>query len=1000
MTVINNSTFDVFLNRFPQKELKEFSLIYKTLQDLTNELKVLKKSSTPAPENPIGALPAPAAVEEPNYKKIDDAATTSIAANHPELAAKIDTGIKTKASAHTMLAPYKAGYFGPTDTGMIVTDISGKPQLGRVARAHLIDKKLFFEGTKQFQPERRDIGYYIKFADGSTTTRPSVSEKGEPLDLSKTTISTIVTRGKRRKAKTVTSEVPSDQRNAFKQLFKDHDSSIYLPLFKDGLSDSEYEDLKTRLFSDDGFLWKHFSSTHPLNHVVNFLSGLAPHISSDKNTQKSILSICDGLKTKIASDYQKTPRSRIQSDMLQKLDRAREFARTGSLEKLPYFIPRFKFSRTINDPATCEVSMSYHHDGYHNKGQVDSVPIDLIKFSSLFDNLSFPSSGTKFAGLLQKMTNKENWSSVFGNVPVDIDTKEVDGVDYPLIDKTVIANTVRSPLNEKSLIENAETTLDKDQLPYDVGTLSEGFDKDQYNLLSIKGKYNILKTISNLRVQDYYKKINQNIIEEIEKQTTALGSPRIHEALKSLPSVYTTDIQERYPSLYNADFDPASILERHQAHQDLYLRSLLSSLKNSDPSAILSAINNDDYKTRIGSMLNLLPKRNGTDVPWNLDSGPFMARDSSPSFIIKPDFEYYIHHLNVNKLSNKVLSTQPFVTFSSTAGQSGGALKGSIKDHDARTTEPLGLFHALNDSSFLHLGILGSALNFPNKKRFGIENSEHLEMLLRAIKAAKDSKTSWRSTVPDLHGSINETIVNDSLANDHSDDSKKIFTNLLNGSDQRIRIYNDPRFSTITDENAPVNAVVTSARRFNSRPSFNRTPFDITDGVLPGPFAVQYKTNANGLKIPEFRIIYTRLNERTGKSELFIPTKPSDVGIGDSDWIPHIEGQGSKPDGTPNEPDGDNFIMFPSENSDIGDGLLNDSPIHKAHYEYRRIRQKFFEHLFSNNAHGLQGILPDMLEASMGNVPTPIVVAPVTRRRGLLPQPTTPVASVDDLREI
>ena len=1003
-TVINNLTFDVFLNRFPENNIKQFSLIYKKMQQISDELRLLKKSSPDTPVTPVTPAPdspKPSTFEGmSNYTQIDNAANNSLAEHHPEISATLHAADQRLGASARLLAPYSAGYFGEPKLaqkgvslltfvpqyghGMIVHDNLGSPQLGQVVRGHRLGKKTIIEGSPDFREDHKKIKYYFKLPNQSI-----LKQIDNP-------------------------EIESPEKKGFLDAVESSVASRYASFFKDGdikkdLSDAEHQSLKEQLSSDHGFLWKHFVATHPLTHFIHFLSGLAPHITEDNNVHNSINAICDDMKRKIAYDYTTLPDKTIIKDhMLRSLDEARNPTFEGSTDKP--IMPSIQFFKT-KEKNEFSVRASYDH-----LGQKSYAPINVVKFASLFDNSKNIFSDNDFPELVASMVSPEKQASLFGSLL----KFENDFKDSPA------SESVSSDEIEKGISEKAEQTLDRDRLPFKIKRLKNllgtgGLSK--LTELTDSEKINLLRTIKNIQVQSAYGKIRDATDAEISsrpiRNTTSEEYspyilPRIHPFLDRIIAA-SPDAKERYPSLYRQydatqREDAASAQERHEAHQDLYLRTLVSSLLDGvDPNSYLSAIGKNDFNERIAGLKALLP--DGASAPWDDQSGPFLsiASDKKPSLIISPSFEYFLKNLEQHSL--KPIPKQPFVSASALK-----AVLGSIPGarHAELQHTPLGIFHAIDE---LQSEQIKRNSVIPNTKTGAtIDLKDQVERVIQPL-IERYSTDKIASPVAPFLEEIPQIHIEDAL-NGLNSDAKELFTSLINGNDRRVHVVNVPGVQTITQERDPRNQVAKVSRRIARVDTSAQTPFSIR----PGPYGVTFRQSpsGNGVMIPEFRMIYRQINPVTGKHELVMPTKSTDVQVNQEPWQNTIEQFTAPvlpapepvlpapepvlatppPSGTtihglaglsallaPNAsadmaaapaaaPNDENFIMFPHTYSEDDDGIIS-GPIHEAHVAYLKLRQSFYNALFEKNAHKLNSFLPDIIEQTSlgGNLPVPVAQA-------------------------
>ena len=1009
--MINNLTLDVFLNRFPKNNIKQFSLIYKKMRQISDELRLLKKSSPDTPVIPV--TPAPDSPKAPtfegmsNYTQIDNAANGSLAEHHPEISATLHAADQRLGASARLLAPYSAGYFGEpklAKNGMIVHDILGSPQLGQVVRGHRLGKKTIVEGSPDFIEDHKKIKYYLKLPNQSI-----LKQIDNP-------------------------EIESPEKKGFLDAVENSGASRYASFFKDGdikkdLSDAEHQSLKEQLSSDDGFLWKHFVATHPLTHFTHFLSGLAPHITEDNNVHDSISAICDDMKRKIAYDYTAlTDKTIIKDHMLRSLDEARNPTVTASVDKP--IMPSIQFFKT-KDKNEFSVRASYDH-----LGQKSYAPIDAVKFASLFDNSKNIFSDNDFTELVASMVSPEKQASLFGSLKFE------NGFEDAPTPESVSSDEI-----EKGISEKAQQTLDRDRLPFKITRLKNILNTAGLGKLTDSEKINLLRTIKNLQVQSSYGKIRDITDAEISsrpiRNTTSEEFspyilPRIHPFLDRIIAA-SPDIKQRYPSLYRqydatTKEDAASAQERHEAHQDLYLRALVSSLPKTDPKSYVSAIGKDDFDERIASLKALLP--DGASAPWDDRSGPFLsiAHDQKPSLIISPSFEYFLKNLEQHSMNP--IPKQPFVSANALRAVLGGI---SGARHAELQHTPLGIFHAIDE---LQSEQIKRKSVIPNTKTGAtIDLTDQVERIIRPLieRYSTDTVASpvapFREEIPQIH-------IEDALSVLNSD-AKELFTSLINGNDRRVHVVNVPGVQTITQGRDPRNQVARVARRIPRVDTSAQTPF----AIRPGPYGVTFRQSpsGNGVMIPEFRMIYRQINPVTGKHELVMPTKSTDVQVNQEPWQNTIEqftapvlpapepvlatpppsgttirdlaglsallasnapdamaaamararglipapapapAPASAPASAPAAaPDDENFIMFPHRDSDDGDGLIS-GPIHEAHVAYLKLRQSFFNALFERNAHILNSFLPDTIEqASLGirNLPAPVPQAIGLGRRG------------------
>ncbi len=978
--MINNLTLDVFLSRFPKNNIKQFSLIYKKMRQISDELRLLKKSSPDTPVTPV--TPAPDSPKAPtfegmsNYTQIDNAANNSLAEHHPEISATLHAADQRLGASERLLAPYSAGYFGEPElakNGMIVHDILGSPQLGQVVRGHRLGKKTIVEGSPDFIKDHKKIKYYLKLPNQSI-----LKQIDNP-------------------------EIESPEKKGFLDAVENSGASRYASFFKDGdikkdLSDAEHQSLKEQLSSDDGFLWKHFVATHPLTHFINFLSGLAPHITEDNNVHNSISAICDDMKRKIAYDYTTLPDKTIIKDhMLRSLDEARNPTFEGSTDKP--IMPSIQFFKTKN-MNEFSVRASYDH-----LGQKSYAPIDAVKFASLFDNSKNIFSDNNFPELVASMVSPEKQASLFGSLKFE----------------AVEPEFVSSQEIEKGISEKAEQTLDRDRLPFKIKRLKNLLGTEGLGKLTDSEKINLLRTIKNIQVQSAYGKIRDATDAEISsrpiRNTTSEEYspyilPRIHPFLDRIIAA-SPDAKERYPSLYRQydatqREDAASAQERHEAHQDLYLRALVSSLPNVDPDHYLSAIGKNDFNERIASLKALLP--DGASAPWDDQSGPFLsiASDKKPSLIISPSFEYFLKNLEQHSL--KPIPKQPFVSASALKAVLGGV---SGARHAELQHTPLGIFHAIDELQAEQIKRHSVIPEWIAKPGYKIQLIDQVARVIQPL-IERYSTDKVASPVAPFLEEIPQIHIEDAL-NGLNSDAKELFTSLINGNDRRVHVVNVPGVQTITQERDPRNQVAKVSRRIARVDTSAQTPFSIR----PGPYGVTFRQSpsGNGVMIPEFRMIYRQINPVTGKHELVMPTKSTDVQVNQEPWQNTIEQFTAPvlpapepvlatppPSGTtmrglaglsallaPNAsadmaaapatapaaaPDDENFIMFPHKYSEDDDGIIS-GPIHDAHVAYLKLRQSFYNALFEKNAHILNSFLPDTIEqASLGeNLPVPVAQA-------------------------
>jgi len=992
-TVINNLTLDVFLSRFPKHNIKQFSLIYKKMQQISDELRLLKKSSPDTPDTPV--TPAPDSPEAStfegmsNYTKIDDAANASLAEHHPEISATLHAADQRLGASARLLAPFSAGYFGEPETaqnGMIVHDNLGSPQLGQVVRGHRSGKKTIFEGSPDFIEDHKKIKYYLKLPNQSI-----LKQIDNP-------------------------EIESPEKKGFSDAVESSGASRYASFFKDGdikkdLSDAEHQSLRglllyPHIFYDDGFLWKHFVATHPLTHFIHFLSGLAPHITEDNNVHNSINAICDDMKRKIAYDYTTLPDKTIIKDhMLRSLDEARNPTVEASTGKP--IMPSIQFFKTKNKNEFSVRAL------YDHLGQKSYAPINVVKFASLFDNSKNIFSDNNFPELVASMVSPEKQASLFGSLKFE------NGLEDSPASESVSSDEI-----EKGISEKAEQTLDRDRLPFRIRRLKNLLRTKGLGKLTDSEKINLLRTIKNIQVQSAYGKIRDATDAEISsrpiRNTTSEEYspdilPRIHPFLDRIIAV-SPDVKERYPSLYRQydatqREDAASAQERHEAHQDLYLRALVSSLLDVDPKSYVSAIGKDDFDERIASLKSLLPD-GGASAPWDDQSGPFLsiASDKKPSLIISPSFEYFLKNLEQHSL--KPIPKQPFVSASALKTVLGGI---SGARHAELQHTPLGIFHAIDE---LQAEQIKRNSVISNKKTGAkIDLKDQVERVIQPL-IERYSTDKIASPVAPFLEEIPQIHIEDAL-NGLNSDAKELFTSLINGNDRRVHVVNVPGVQTITQERDPRNQVAKVSRRIARVDTSAHTPFS----SRPGPYGVTFRqsSSGNGVMIPEFRMIYRRVNPVTGKYELVMPTKATDVQVDWEPWQNTIEQFTAPvlpapetvlpapepvlatppPSGTtmrdlaglsallvPNAsadmaaapataPDDENFIMFPHHSSEDDDGIIS-GPIHDAHVAYLKLKQSFYNALFEKNAHKLNSFLPDIIEQTSlgGNLPVPVAQAP------------------------
>ena len=1090
MAVINNKTLHTFLNRFPENDIKEISLIYKTMRTISQELLKLKKSSYNSSEKP--KLPSDDEVKQrienektefentksnigerfesgmrslqsgptigsetqktwPTYAALDHNANLDFTKYQHSfaIASRLQAADERFESSARFLAPYFAGHFGDPEkvykamrvgslplgraTPELESKAESRPTLYRLVRGHPDSSdatKLITEDDPKFDEKHTNIKYYMHF--------PRIID-GTPVNPTDETLSAKAEF--EQSIKNFGSTPAGAFRNRYSSLFEDK-TGEQIPI-----DDKDYDLLRHHLFlSADGFLWKHYVSVHPLTHLINFFSGVVPHLSLDENSHAYIESLCDVMRNKIAEDYSSASNNEhfkkaIQAHMLESLDQARNGqVGTSSTIAMPS-IRIFHFNKT--EPSDSWAHIWAEYTDPFSPERTKRIPIDFFKFANIFNDANNDRGSTwlnpfthqlydyhdKFPQLLQVLTSPKNQAAFFGNLKFDTHKYDADRIAQQ---KAIDEQTIKQAQDffEKSSVKNAEQILDIKKLPYGIKGLNKlikkwgensdslhDFWRKNFAGLNEATKQNLQKTIRNLQVQSDYRQIKTATDEEIMSRPNIKIHPILdHVALNS------PDINDRYPSLFTNNTDSESVDERHLAHQDLYLRLLVLSATGGDDSsrqaAYLDAIKENDFTERINKLKQLLP--NGESAPWNAVSGPFMDIHNSPSLIVSPQFEHFLKSIEPH-FYNSSIAKQPFISFNTIKGIVGGI---NIKKYNIIRHALLGIFDTIvNNRTKTTISREQGRASRGMSRPIKINNAD-LQFLQWAMKQYPDEDRQASFVAP-FRENIPESHIQNSL---HvlKDEAAALFRDLMEGADRRVQVLNSAVTPTVTQEMNPRNRVLASSKR---RVSFVNTSNTSPLSPQVGPFGVTYRpsSSGNGVMIPEFRMIYKRINPITNKWELVMPSKPSDV---DSTWKPWqnttetismppftppappqepdqlqpmpqgitirgLAGLGSligvdntaAVDNTPTEPkdDDENFSMFPDFNSEDSEGIIS-GPIHDAHKEYLKLRKLFFTALFQKNVSALTRFFPDIIEQhSLGSTPT---VAPSSsprlgmRRRG------------------